>query len=98
MMGRDVDLAFVAAGPKLESISAQGREFGGQLVKMKPSYHEVARVRMPPAAAAFVAMGVLQRLTESGFINKAEMLKSIEEFEEPEEEDALADENQAEEE
>jgi hypothetical protein len=81
-LGHDVDLAFVASGPRLDHMSRQG-DRRGSLTKMTPSYFEVARVRMPPAGATMTAMAILRSLTENGFINKAEMLKAIAEFDEP---------------
>jgi hypothetical protein len=82
-LGHDIDLAFVATGPKLDTMTSRADSSLGTSVNMTPSYSEVARVRMPPASAASSAMSILQKMTEQGFIDKAELIKSVEEFQEP---------------
>lgn len=81
-LGHDVDLAFVAVNPTIDVV--HGHSDGSNEFKMTPSFAEVARVRMPPGAAAVTAVTIIERLIEHGAINKAELLKVIEAAEEPE--------------
>lgn len=87
-LGRDLEVAFLQAGPNLVSVTDHDDSEG---VALDPVLTETSRVRMPWPSAVDLAMNILREGVGKGAINVPRVLDAIRSFSEVEAEDELGD-------
>lgn len=75
-LGRDLELSGLQIGPLVEGIEDHGEQ---ELLQLTPVVTEVVRLRLHWSSAIDAVMTILQQGSQLGKINKAELIKFIDE-------------------
>lgn len=76
-LGRDVEIAFLQASPRIAAILSPDGADDQQGFDVQGSLIEVARIRMAPAAAMIMATMTMEVLIKAGRVKTDELLKSL---------------------
>lgn len=87
-LGRDMEIAFLQAGPNLVSVTDHEDSEG---VALDPVLTETSRVRVPWPSAVDLAMNILREGVGKGSINVPRVLDAIRSFSNSEEEEVIGD-------